>query len=326
MPAHPPYRRSHMSHQLAHIALTCLTTISAFACADRGEARDAGTEGRATSADSVDWKAIDAIIGRPNVTQPSDVHRFNFPRSDLRVTAAGVSVTPALALGGWVAMKAMGSDVVAMGDLVLTEDELAPVIARLQQGGIEQTAIHHHLLRESPRVYYVHVHAHGEARRVAQAIQSAVALTKIPAPSTPSSSPSASAFDLDTAALAKTLGYSGRVNGGVYQVSVPRSESIHDGDFEVPPSMGLGTAINFQPTGGGKVAITGDFVMLGEEVNPVIKALTSGGVDVTSLHNHMLSETPRLFFMHFWANDDAMKLARTLRAALALTKSKLPAS
>ncbi len=275
--------------------------------------------------DSVDWKAMDAAIGRANVAQPGDVHRYNFPRSDFKVSANGVAIKPSLALGGWIAMKAMGSDVVAMGDLVLSDDELSPVIAKLQQGGIEQTAIHHHLLHESPRVYYVHVHAHGPALAIAQAVKSAIALTKIPAPTPPPAATPAAAFELDSAALAKALGYSGRVNGGVYQVSVPRSESIRDGDFEIPPSMGLGTAINFQPTGGGKAAITGDFVLLGDEVNPVIKSLTTNGVEVTSLHNHMLGETPRLFFMHFWANADAMQLARALRTALALTKSKAPA-
>jgi hypothetical protein len=211
----------------------------------------------------------------------------------------------------------------AMGDLVLVESEVEAVISRLQLGGIEQTAIHHHLLHETPRVYYVHVHGHGDAVKIAEAVRAAVALTKAPAPAAPSATP-APAFDLDTVGLVRTLGYSGRVNGGVYQVSVPRAEVIRDGDFEVPPSMGLGTAINFQPTGGGKAAITGDFVMVASEVNAVIRALRDGGIEVTSLHNHMLTETPRLFFMHFWANDDALKLGRALRSALDQTNSKRP--
>ncbi len=207
-----------------------------------------------------------------------------------------------------------------MGDLVLAEDEINPVISRLQEGGIEQTAIHHHLLHESPRVYYMHVHGHGDPVKLAETIHAALALTKLPPPAP--APPAASALDLDTAAVAKALGRSGRVNGGVYQVSVPRAEAIHEGDFEIPPSMGLGTAINFQPTGGGKAAITGDFVMIGSEVNPVIRALRAAGIEVTSLHNHMLDDSPHLFFMHFWANDDAVKLARGLSAAIERTNSK----
>jgi hypothetical protein len=270
-------------------------------------------------ADSVDWKAVDSLVGRPSVVQPGDVHRFNFPRSDLHVTAAGVAIKPAFALGGWVAMKAVPRGVVAMGDLVLTEDEITPVIRRLQQGGVEQTAIHHHLLRESPRVYYVHVHAEGDPRAIAQALREAIALTKAPPPSPAAP---AAAIDLDTTAVAKALGHNGRVNGGVYQVSVPRADPVTEHGMQIPPSMGLATAINFQPTGGGKAAITGDFVLTADEVNPVIRALTSHGIEAVSIHSHLLEESPRLFFMHFWANDDASRLATGLRAALDVTKSQ----
>jgi hypothetical protein len=280
-----------------------------------------------TFADSVNWKAVDSAVGRPSVVQPGEVRRFNFPRGDMRVTAAGVAIKPALALGGWVAMKAAAGgtgNVVAMGDLVLREDEINPVLSKLQAGGIGQTAIHHHLLRESPRVFYVHIHAHGDAVKIGQTIRSAIALTKAPPSATPVAP--AGTFGFDTAQVARTLGHAGRVNGGVYQVSVPRAETIRDGDFEVPPSMGLGTVINFQPTAGGKAAIAGDFVMIGSEVNPVIQALRENGIEVVSLHNHMLTEEPRLFFMHFWANDDAVKLARGLRAALDKTNSKRPSS
>jgi Domain of Unknown Function (DUF1259) len=299
--------------------LLCWTM--ALACA-RGDAKPRDTtpgtmappSAAPAAADSVDWKSVDAAMGRAGVAQPGDVHRYNFPRGDLHVTDAGVSIKPALALGGWVAMKAASGGAVAMGDLVLTEDELMPVVTTLQRGGVEQTAIHHHLLHESPRLYYVHVHAHGDPMKIAETVRAAVALTKAPPPAPPAAA--AGEIGIDTAQLASTLGYPGRVNGGVYQVSVPRAETIRDGDFEVPPSMGLGTAINFQPTGGGKAAITGDFVLLASEVNPVIRALRDNGIEVTSLHNHMLTEEPRLFFMHFWANDDAVTLARGLRAAL----------
>jgi hypothetical protein len=278
--------------------------------------------GAGAQAQTVDWKAVETAIGRAGVTQPFDVYRFNFPRSDLHVTASGVNVLPAFALGSWVAMKAHQGGVMAMGDLVLTGDEITPVITKLQAGGVEQTAIHHHLIREDPPVYYVHVHAHGDPVKIGEAVKAALALTKTPpaAPAAPSSAP----FGLDTVALVKALGYSGRVNGGVYQVSVARNESIRDGNFEVPPSMGLGTAINFQPTGGGKAAITGDYVMIGSEVNTVIRTLRDNGIEVVSLHSHLIGEEPRLYFMHFWANDDAIKLAKGLRAAIEKTNSKKP--
>ena len=270
---------------------------------------------------SQDWRAVDAAIGRPGVDQPGGVRRYNFPRPDLRVVAAGVQVKPTLALGGWAAFKRVpgaihGDVAMMMGDLVLTEAELAPVILRLQQGGIEQTAIHHHLVREAPRVLYVHIHAMDEPVRLAETLRAAVALTRIPAPTTARPPATPSALDLDTAAITRALGFAGRENGGVYQVSIPRAETIRESTFEIPASMGLGTAINFQPTGNGRAAIAGDFVMTATEVNPVIRALRENGIETISLHNHLLAEEPRLFFMHFWANDDAVKLARGLRAGL----------
>ena len=280
----------------------------------------------AASSRTIDWTVIDAAMGRASVAQPGDVHRYNFPRSDLTVTVASahgdVRIRPALALGGWIAMHAVGGgdSVMAMGDLVLTEKEISPVISALQAGGIEQSALHHHVLNESPRVLYTHVHAIGSAQIIARTIRAAVALTG--APAAMAAPAPAAPLDLDTIAITRTLGRTGRVNGGVWQVSVLRAESIHDGAMTIPPAMGLGTAINFQPTGGGKAAITGDFVLLAGEVNPVIRALRAAGIDVTSLHNHMLTDEPRLFFMHFWAKEDAVALARGLRAALDLTNSQ----
>lgn len=271
-------------------------------------------------AQAIDWKAVEAAIGRSGTAQAGDVYRFNFPRTDLRVVVGTVTLRPALALGGWIAMKATPAGVLAVGDLVLTETEVTAVIGALQKGGVEQTAIHHHILNESPRVIYVHVHAHGDAVAIAAAIRAAVATTTIPPATTPAPTP----LELDTLAVARALGYSGRANGGVYQVSIPRAETIREAGFEFPPSLGVATAINFQPTGSGRAAITGDFVLLAGEVNPVIRALQQGGIEVTSLHGHMLAEEPRLLFMHFWANSDAVGLAKTLRSALDLTHSKRP--
>jgi hypothetical protein len=284
----------------------------------------AEAQGRNT-ASSADWTAVDQALGRPGAAQAGGVMKYSFPRSDLQVTVGGVAIRPALALGSWVAFQnvARGHTMV-MGDLVLTEDEVGAVMRALQQGGVEQSALHNHVLHESPRVMYMHIEAHGDAVKIAQTVRSALGQSRTPlaAPAAPSTAPT---LDLDTAAVARALGIAGKVNGGVYQVSVPRRETIREGRTEIPPSMGVATAINFQPTGGGKAAITGDFVMRASEVNAVIRALQQGGIEVTALHSHMLDEEPRLFFMHFWANDDAVKLAQGLRGALDRMAVKLAA-
>jgi hypothetical protein len=265
--------------------------------------------------DSTSWKAVDQAMGRSGKMQPGDVYKYSFPRGDLRVSAGGVTVKPALALGSWVAFKRKGGNTIAMGDLVLTENEIQPVMSKLQEMGVEQTALHNHLLHESPRVMYLHIHAQGDPVKIAQAVHAALALTQTP-PAKPEGATPAAPPGLDTAAVAQALGHSGKLNGGVYQVSVPRAEPVRADGMEVPPSMGVATAINFQPTGGGEAVVSGDFVMTGGEVNPVLKTLRDAGIEVTALHNHMLNEEPRLFFAHFWGKDDAVKLARGLRSAL----------
>jgi hypothetical protein len=250
--------------------------------------------------------------------QPGDVQKYSFPRSDLQVTLGSVSIKPALALGSWVAFKRTGGtsdQAIAMGDLVLLESEVMLVMTKLQAMGVEVTALHNHLQHESPSVMYLHISAQGEPVKIAQAVHAALTLTKTPT-APPQAGPVPGSFGLDTARLTSTLGHSGKVNGGVYQVSVPRGEPVRMAGLDIPPSMGMATALNFQPTGDGKAAITGDFVLTADEVNPVIKVLRDGGIAVTALHSHMLGEEPRLFFMHFWANDDATKLAQTLKAAL----------
>ena len=271
------------------------------------------------------WSAVDRAIGRSGKAQPGEVQKYSFPRGDLHVTVAGVVLKPALALGSWVAFKRMdssGSEAMAMGDLVLTETEVPAVVARLQAGGVRQTALHNHLQHESPRVMYLHIEGRGEPAKLAEVIRTALATTKTPPAATPPQG--ASPFPLDTAALGRALQRHGTVNGGVYQVSVPRAEPARAEGMEIPPAMGVATAINFQPTGDGKAAITGDFVLTADEVNPVLRTLEEQGITVTALHSHMLTEEPRLLFMHFWANDDAMRLAHGLRLALEHTKSKPP--
>ena len=275
----------------------------------------------AASAQEIDWQKVDDAFGRKAAVS-GDVHRYGFPRSDLTVTLDGVAIKPALALGGWVAMKPAHGGAMVMGDLVLLETEINPVMAKLIEGGLDITAIHNHLLRANPATFYMHVGGHGDPARMAAAIHDALAVSKTPLapPATVGAAPS---IDLDTAQLDQLIGVKGQANGGVYQFNVPRRDPITEGGMAMTPvgPMGVAIAINFQPTGGGKAAINGDFVLTGDEVNPVIKALRSNGIDVTAVHSHMLDEQPRLFFMHFWANDDALKLARGLRAALDKTAS-----
>lgn len=262
------------------------------------------------------WAAVETALGRPGALQPGNVIKFSFPRTDLTVTVDGVTLKPALALGSWIAMQDMGNGKsMAMGDLVLTEAEVGSVMQALEAAGIEPTALHNHLLGESPRIKYMHISAHGDAVTIARGIRGALEKSQTPLAASPAAVPTAAA-DFDTAGIHSALGVGGKLNGVVYQVSVPRAEKVTEMGMEIPPSMGVATAINFQPTGGGKAAITGDFVMIGSEVNSVIRALKDHGITVTALHSHMLHEEPRLFFMHFWANDDAVKLGVGLGAAL----------
>jgi hypothetical protein len=272
-----------------------------------------------TTGPANDWKAVEQALGRSGQQQADGAYKFGLPRGDLNVTVDGVQSKPALALGSWLAFSGPGQGAMMMGDLVLAEDEVSPVMMALEQNGIQVTALHNHVLHESPRVMYMHISGHGDAVKLAATMKSVIAVTKTPAPAQPAAN---AALDLDTAAIDQILGNKGKVNGGVYQVGVPRAEKVSEGGMQIPGSMGLATALNFQPTGEGKAAITGDFVLLGSEVNPVIKTLRQNGIQVTALHSHMLDEEPRLFFMHFWANDNVTKLAKGLRAALDQTNSK----
>ena len=278
--------------------------------------------GSAASAQEIDWKKVDEAIGRSPATVGGDVHRYGFPRSDLHVTLDGVAVRPALALGSCTAFKPAHGGAMVMGDLVLLDTEIGPVMTKLIENGLEITAVHNHVLRGNPGTFYMHIGGHGDPVKLATAIRTALAASKTPLtpPSPPAQQP---AIDLDTAQLDQIMGAKGQANGGVYQFGIPRRDPITENGIQMAPAgpLGLATGIGFQPTGGGKAAITGDFVLAAEEVNPVIKILRSNGIEVTALHHHMLDEQPRLFFMHFWANDDAIKLARALRAALDKTAS-----
>jgi Domain of Unknown Function (DUF1259) len=267
-----------------------------------------------------EWQNVERAIGKTGTLQPGNVFKFSFPRRDLQIAARGVQIKPAFALGAWAAFKKMGNETMVMGDLVLTSDEITPVMTKLQQGGIEQTALHNHIPDPVPTISYMHIQGQGNPVKLATAIRAALTLTKTPfAALTTSPAPD---LGIDTKQLDRILSAKGKVNGGVYQFGIPRVEKITQAGMEVPPAMGTATAINFQPTGNGKAAITGDFVLIASEVNPVIRTLRQQGIEVTALHSHMLDEEPRTMYMHFWANDDAIKLAQGLRAALDKTNSK----
>jgi hypothetical protein len=263
---------------------------------------------------ATNWQSVDAVMGRAAAVQPGEVHRYSFPRTDLTVTLDGVIIKPALALGSWIAFRDMGNRTEVMGDLVLTQPEVNPVLSRLLEGGLTITALHNHLLRSTPGTMYMHVHGTGDAVKIAATLRQALAASGTPT-GAPSAAPAAT-LALDTKALDTALGGQGKAAGGTYQFSFARAEQITEDGMPVPASLGLATAINFQPTNGSRAVATGDFVMIGSEVPAVIGELRSHGIEITALHNHLVGEQPRLFFMHFWGNDDASRLAQGLRAAL----------
>ncbi|MGZ5907174.1 MAG: DUF1259 domain-containing protein [Reyranella sp.] len=260
-----------------------------------------------------DWNQVGQALGKSGSVQAGGVYRVGFPRTDLKVSLDGLALRPGFALGGWVAFQPMGAEAMVMGDLVLTQDEVNPVMRKLEEGGVEITAVHNHLLRAEPMTLYMHVQGRGDPVKLASAVHAGLALSKTPFAPPPGTSTPA---NIDMTGIDRIMGYFGQDSGGIYQFGIPRAQPITDQGMALPGPMGAAIAINFQPTGFDTAAITGDFVLLASEVNPVIKALQANGIEITALHSHMLDEQPRVFFMHFWANDDARKLASGLRAAL----------
>ena len=261
-----------------------------------------------------DWTAVGQALGKAGTVQADGGYRVPLPRTDLHVVLDGVTIKAGFALGSWVAFDRMGDKAMVMGDLVLTQDEVGPVMKQLEESGFEITALHNHLLRAEPMTLYMHVMGEGDPVKLAQALHAALSLSRTPFTTSPAAPPAD--LGIDAAAIDQIIGAKGKVNGGVLQYGIPRREPVRAGGMVVPTSLGSAEAINFQPTGAGKAAITGDFVLAAREVNPVLRALRENGIEVTAIHNHMLDDQPRMFFMHFWANDDAAKLAHGLRAAL----------
>jgi hypothetical protein len=276
-----------------------------------------------TLAADPDWKAVEQALGKTGQMQPGDVFRIGMPRTDLSVTVKGVPVKAGFALGSYAAFKQVGDHAMVMGDLVLLDQEITAVMSGLFAGGLEVTAVHNHLNEMSPHVMYMHYSGHGDAVQLARALRQALSASGTPLGAGAPAPGASSGPSLDTKAIEQALGRTGRdLGAGVFQVTVPRAEAITEMGQALLPAMGVVTVLNFQPTSDGKAAITGDFVLIDTEVNAVAKTLRQHGVEVTAIHNHGLKDTPRLFYMHFWANDDPTKLAQALKAAVDLTNSR----
>ena len=268
-----------------------------------------------------DWTAVEQTLGKTGQLQAGDVFRVGMPRTDLSVTVKGVAVKAGFALGSYAAFKQVGDQAMVMGDLVLLDQEVPAVTSGLLSGGLDVTAVHNHLNEMSPHVMYVHYEGHGDAVQLAKSLRQALSASGTPLGS-PAPPAAAGGPVLDTKPIEQALGRPGReIGAGVFQVTAARAEAITAMGHPLLPAMGIATVMNFQPMGEGKAAITGDFVLLDKEVNPVARTLRQHDIDVTALHNHGLQDSPRLFYMHFWATDDAVKLARGLKAALDQTNS-----
>jgi len=272
----------------------------------------------ATSFGQIDSTGLNNAFGKKGMVQ-GQVYRITFPRSDLKVKVNDFAVSPGLALTSWLGFMTMGHESMVMGDLVLLDTEVAPVVAKLVASHLSLTAMHNHLVNEKPAIKYIHISGTGDAVQLAAAIKSVLALTGTPLTAPAAQAP---ASNPDWSKVEAILGKSGKHNGQLLQYSFARKEKLMESGMEMPPPIGMATGINFQMDGG-NAGITGDFVLLADEVNPVVKALTENGIAVTAIHNHMLYDDPRLFMMHFWAVGDPEKLAIGLKAALDKTNSKL---
>jgi hypothetical protein len=264
--------------------------------------------------------SIDQAFGRSG-QKTGDVYRVSFPRTDLHVSVKGVAIKPGLALGSWAAFLGSDDNAMVMGDLVLLEEELNPVMAKLRSYGFEISAVHNHLLEETPKVLYMHYMGHGSARQLATSLRAALSVSE-----TPLEKPAAAAEEAAPPAWVKivedAVGRKGTYKGGVLSYGVPRSDTITMAGMTIPPAAGVGEAINFQAADSGKVATTGDFVLTADEVNPVISELQTRNILVTALHSHMLTEQPRLFFMHFWCVGSPESVGDGIKAALSKVNTK----
>jgi Domain of Unknown Function (DUF1259) len=264
------------------------------------------------NAQQLNIDGITQAIGKPGeLTGP--MYKVSFPRSDLAVRVGNIAIKPALALMAWAGFVKSGNSAFTYGDLVLLEDEINPVISKLEEKGLELSALHNHLLHETPRIMFIHFVGRGDEVELATGVREALALTKSPLVSTTSGPETRPQIATE---IEKIIGYQGSMGGDVFHITVPRND-VHVASMGtmLPGSMGMNTPFNFQ-LDGRNAAINGDFMLRPTELNPVIKVLRANGIEVASIHNHLLDNEPQLVFMHFWAYGDALDLAKGLKAAL----------
>lgn len=313
--------------RLAHgIALSVMLAASACSRGPASSDRRASATASTTAVGPVDWARVDQALGRPGEPMAGDVHRYGFPRSDLKVSLDGVALKPGFALGSYAAFVPTHDSALVMGDLVLTEAEVSPVMAKLQEQGFDVTGLHNHLLREQPKVMYLHYMGHGpDAAALARGLRSGLEASSTPL-GAPPAAPPARDLGFDPAELDRVLGHAGKTTGGIQKYAIARNEAVRvqggamDG-LALSPPLGVATVINFQPLGGNRAAITGDFALVGTEVAPVTRTLRSHGIEVTAAHSHMTDDEPHLYYVHFFATGPAADLATGLRAALDKTNS-----
>lgn len=264
-----------------------------------------------------DWQEVEQIFGRKGTVQ-GEMLKVTFPRSDLSVKIEGIKIDPGLALTTWIGFEKTGNSVLMMGDMVLLQKEVTPVLSKLTTSGVQVTALHNHLIGTEPSVMYLHFSGAGEPKKLAEAMNSALSLTGTPVGTLESP---VSPAKTDWSKVETILGKTGAKKENLLQVGFPRKESIKENGVDVPPFLGVATGMNLEMLDDKRAAATGDFVLLADEVNPVAKALTESGIAVTAVHSHMLHESPRLFFLHFWGVAEPEKIARGLKSALDKTNS-----
>jgi len=259
------------------------------------------------------WDTVATLL-QTRATTLEGACRFAWPRTDLTVRVGDVTVSPAVALSAWAGFSGDPADATMMGDLVLTSGELKPVLAELARQRIAVTAIHNHLVGETPQITFVHFHAQGDALQLATRLARPLTLTGTPRPvaATPPQP-----VTIDTASVFRTLGLAGRAQGAVAQVStVLVSGPVTMHGRPVTPALGYGSPINIQVIAPGRAVATGDFAVLGSKVAPVFDALAAHGITATAVHSHLVDEQPTIYYMHFWADGPLPDVLRGLRATL----------
>lgn len=320
-----PLTRRRSTHRTAALVAALLALALAPAACSRGDAGSGGGTEHAEpgthqpiATTEADWKPVTDALGRTGKFGDNNtVYRITLPRTDLQVISQGVPIAPGLSLGGYAAFARYDDGSMLMGDLVATEAELPKVTDALQAHGIAQTALHKHLLEQTPPIWWTHIHAMGDPTQLAQGLKAALDATAIaPAAAPPAQQPP---VDLDTAGIDAALGRKGTPDGGLYKFTLARQDTIVDDGHIVPATFGVTTTVNFQPVGGGRAAINGDVALTAPEVQKVIRALRAGGITPVTVHNHSLTDEPRLFYLHYWAVDNAVTLAKAMRTALDAT-------